>query len=77
MKVLKRVSYIQTQNGWQTYLLTSNFHPIRYKFISSKEELESVIARCQQQGWKITEATKLVQALTHYRGRALRHFNRH
>ncbi|MGH2414187.1 MAG: hypothetical protein ACRDEA_10955 [Microcystaceae cyanobacterium] len=63
MQLLKRMSYIRLKDGWQTYLFGSDFKPLPYKFLATQTELEEAIAQCQQQGWKVTDATDLTNRL--------------
>ncbi len=63
MSYLQRVSYVEQQNGYQTYLFTTNLEPIRYKFFSTKEELNEALEKAKEKGWKIINATKLVNQL--------------
>jgi DNA-binding transcriptional regulator YhcF (GntR family) len=61
--ILKQVSYVQVNQGWQTYVFELNFRPIPYKFLANQRELEQAIHKCQQAGWTITNASNLLQKM--------------
>lgn len=63
MRVYKRVSYVQIDSGWQTYIHPVNGEFIRFKLIETPDELETAIARCKQAGWQIVNATNLVKKM--------------
>jgi DNA-binding transcriptional regulator YhcF (GntR family) len=61
--ILKQVSYIEVNEGWQTYVFDLNLKSIRYKLLTNKEELETAINNCKKANWSMTNATKLVHSL--------------
>ncbi|WP_041934307.1 hypothetical protein [Gloeothece verrucosa] len=54
------MSYLEILGGYQTYLFTPNCEPIKYKFFSTKEELDKAIQACYKAGWKVSNATPVV-----------------
>ncbi|MGH2415361.1 MAG: hypothetical protein ACRDEA_17065, partial [Microcystaceae cyanobacterium] len=40
MQYLRRMSYIQVKDGWQTYLFGSDYKPIPYKFLTTKRRIK-------------------------------------
>lgn len=64
MTYLKQVSYIELNNGFQTYIFKTNLEPIRYKFFSTTEALNDALEKAKCQGWKVINATKTVNRLS-------------
>ncbi len=66
MLVYKRISYVQIEDGYQTYI-----HPvsrdsgefIRYKLLKTKDELEDALNKCIAAGWLVVNATNLVNKM--------------
>lgn len=58
--VLKRVSYIEVEGGYQTYLHSADGGTIRYFLLPSKEALELAKQSCKDAGWRFTNATSIV-----------------
>lgn len=50
MQVYKRISFIQLNSGWQTYVFPVQGGHLRYKFIATNKELNIAIKRCQESG---------------------------
>ena len=63
MQIFKQVSYVQTQEGWQTYVFPIEGGFLRYKLLTTLAELEQAKKQCTLQGWKITNATTLVNQM--------------
>ena len=63
MTYLKQVSYIKLKDGYQTYVFKENLDPVRYKFFHTSEELNDAIEKAKNQGWKVINATKIVNRL--------------
>lgn len=63
MRIYKRISYIQTRAGWQTYIHPVDQEFLRFKLLTTQSELSAAIAQCKQAGWQIIDATTLVQKL--------------
>ncbi len=64
MTYLKQVSYVELKGGYQTYIFKTNLEPIRYKFLTTREELDDALAKAKNQGWKVINATKTVNRLS-------------
>ncbi len=64
MTYLKQVSYVELRRGYQTYIFKTNLDPIRYKFLTTKEELDDALEKARHQGWKVINATKTVNRLS-------------
>lgn len=60
-KVLKRIHYLEGKSGYQTYLFNRKLEPIRYKFYPTRPELEEALANLRQQGFTISNGTKLAE----------------
>ncbi|CAD5989609.1 hypothetical protein PCC9214_05612 [Planktothrix tepida] len=63
MQVFKQVSYVQILKGWQTYVFPVSGGFLRYKLLTTSQELEEAKERCHLEGWKIIDATRLVKQL--------------
>ncbi|MBW4642655.1 MAG: hypothetical protein KME52_19425 [Desmonostoc geniculatum HA4340-LM1] len=63
MLVYKRISYIQTENGYQTYIHPVYRNFIRYKLLNNKDELEDALNKCREAGWLMVNATNLVNKM--------------
>ena len=63
MTYLKQVSYVELKGGYQTYIFKLNLEPIRYKFLTTREELDNALEKAKNQGWKVINATKTVNQL--------------
>lgn len=63
MTYLKQVSYIELKNGYQTYIFKRNLEPVRYKFFSTKDELNEAIEKAKNKNWKVINATNTVNRL--------------
>ncbi len=63
MTYLKQVSYVELKGGYQTYIFKTNLEPIRYKFLTKREELDNALEKAKNQGWKVINATKTVNQL--------------
>lgn len=50
--------------GAQTYLHPTNGGFVRYKFLQPRTQLEVVINKCKQAGWKKIDATHVVRKFT-------------
>jgi DNA-binding transcriptional regulator YhcF (GntR family) len=61
MLIQKRLSYVQIGKGYQTYIFTPDGQYHSYKYFDSKEELEQSIAKAKEAGFKVVDATKIVQ----------------
>ncbi len=64
MTYLKQVSYVELKGGYQTYIFKTNLEPIRYKFLTTREELDDALEKAKNQGWKVINATKTVNRLS-------------
>lgn len=64
MRIYKRISYVQTHAGWQTYIHPVDEEFIRFKLLTTQSELTAAIAQCKQAGWQVINATKLVEKLS-------------
>ena len=63
MTYIKQVSYVELKGGYQTYIFKTNLEPIRYKFLTTREELDDALEKARHQGWKVINATKTVNQL--------------
>ena len=63
MRIYKRISYVQTRAGWQTYIHPVGKEFLRFKLLITQSELTAAIAQCKQAGWQVINATKLVEKL--------------
>ena len=63
MTYLKQMSYVELKDGYQTYIFKDNLDPVRYKFFHTSEELNDAIEKAKNQGWKVINATKIVNRL--------------
>lgn len=63
MKIYKRISYVQVNAGWQTYIHPVDKEFLRFKLLTTQSELTAAIAQCKQAGWQVINATKLVEKL--------------
>ncbi|MBO3458455.1 hypothetical protein [Aetokthonos hydrillicola] len=66
MLIYKRISYVQIENRYQTYIHpVSGNHAefIRYKVLENKDELEDALNKCREAGWLIVNATNLVNKM--------------
>jgi hypothetical protein len=59
--VLKMVSYIEVEGGYQTYLHTPDGSIITYSLLPSKEALQLAQQSCKDAGWRFTNATSVVK----------------
>ncbi len=64
MTYLKQVSYVELKGGYQTYIFKTNLEPIRYKFLTTREELNDALEKAKGQGWKVINATQTVNRLS-------------
>ncbi len=64
MNYLKQVSYVELRSGYQTYIFKTNLDPIRYKFFSTRVELNDALEKARNQGWKVINATQVVARLS-------------
>ena len=61
--IRKQVTYLEVNQGWQTYVFDLNFKPIKYKLLTNKSELEIAINNCKNANWSITNGTNLVRTM--------------
>lgn len=63
MRVFKQVSYVEISQGWQTYVFPVYGGFRRYKLLKTLTEFEQAKESCTKQGWKMTNATSLVNRM--------------
>lgn len=63
MLVYKRISYVQIENGYQTYIHPFSGEFIRYKLLKNKDELEDALNKCREAGWLVVNVTNLVNKM--------------
>ncbi|MBD2180328.1 MULTISPECIES: hypothetical protein [Oscillatoriales] len=63
MRIFKQVSYVEMPQGWQTYVFPVYGGFRRYKLLKTLTELEQAKENCVRQGWKMTNATSLVNKM--------------
>ena len=59
MLVYNLITYVQTGNGYQTYIHPEVGEFERYKFLNSEEELQDALSRCKAAGWSMVNATSV------------------
>lgn len=64
MKIYKRISYVQTRAGWQTYIHPVGKEFLRFKLLSTQSELTAAIARGRLENNNLTVTPR---SLTTYR----------
>jgi len=63
MLVYKRISYVQIEDGYQTYIHPVYEEFIRYKLLKTKDELEDALNKCREAGWLVVNATNIVNKM--------------
>ena len=59
MLVYNFITYVQTGDGYQTYIHPEIGEFERYKFLNSKEELQDALNKCKAAGWSMVNATSV------------------